>query len=44
MTTQSDPTAASAIADNRAGKAPWLPLIFIVLAQLQVLAGRAVGG
>src|SRR5215510_7260833 len=33
---QSDPTAASAVADKRATHAPWLPLIVIVLAQLQM--------
>jgi hypothetical protein len=36
MTTQPDPTAASAVGDNRATHAPWLPLIVIVLAQLQM--------
>jgi MFS family permease len=36
MTTQPDPTAASAVGDKRAARAPWLPLIVIVLAQLQM--------
>ncbi|MDK1374842.1 MFS transporter [Sinorhizobium sp. 6-117] len=36
MTTPSDPTADSAIAGQHAGRAPWLPLIVIVLAQLQM--------
>jgi MFS family permease len=37
MTTQSDPTAGPAVDDNkRAARAPWLPLIVIVLAQLQM--------
>ncbi len=35
MTTQPDPTV-SAVADGRATRAPWLPLIVIVLAQLQM--------
>lgn len=35
MTTQSDPTAASAV-DERTARAPWLPLIVIVVAQLQM--------
>ena len=36
MTTQSHPPAASAVGDERATRAPWLPLIVIVLAQLQM--------
>ncbi|MBO0846001.1 MAG: MFS transporter [Nocardioides sp.] len=36
MTTQPDPTATSAVGDERAGQAPWLPLVVIVLAQLQM--------
>jgi len=33
---QSDPTAGSAVDDERTSRAPWLPLIVIVLAQLQM--------
>src|SRR5215468_3810168 len=36
MTPQSDPTAASAVDDKRATHTPWLRLIVIVLAQLQM--------
>src|SRR5215813_13744970 len=36
MTTPPDLTADSAAADKRATRAPWLPLIVIVLAQLQL--------
>src|SRR5215475_10342244 len=36
MTTPPDLTADSAVGDKRATRAPWLPLIVIVLAQLQM--------
>src|SRR5262245_19249300 len=36
MTTPPDLTADSAVGDERATRAPWLPLIVIVLAQLQM--------
>src|SRR5215469_10443688 len=36
MTTQPDPAAASAVGDERRSRAPWFPLIVIVLAQLQL--------
>jgi MFS family permease len=36
MTTPPDPNAGSALSDERAGQAPWLPLVVIVLAQLQM--------
>jgi MFS family permease len=36
MTTQPDPTAASATGGTAASRAPWLPLVVIVLAQLQM--------
>ncbi|MBP1883603.1 MFS transporter [Sinorhizobium mexicanum] len=36
MTSAPDPTADPAIEDQHAGRAPWLPLIVIVLAQLQM--------
>src|SRR5262245_60763585 len=36
MTTQPDPTAASAVGVVRATRSSWLPLIIIVLAQLQM--------
>ena len=36
MTTQPDPAAASAVEDERRSRAPWFPLIVIVLAQLQL--------
>src|SRR5262245_40832332 len=36
MTTPPDLTADSAVGDERATQAPWLPLIIIVLAQLQM--------
>src|SRR5262245_11405388 len=36
MTTRPDPTAAAAVGDPNATRAPWLPLIVIVLAQLQM--------
>jgi len=36
MTTPADLAAHSAITDHRAAQAPWLPLVIIVLAQLQM--------
>jgi MFS family permease len=36
MTTQPDPAAASAIGDKPRSRAPWFPLVVIVLAQLQL--------
>jgi MFS family permease len=36
MTTQPDPTATSAAGDTPAPRSPWLPLVVIVLAQLQM--------
>src|SRR5215472_699427 len=36
MTTRPNPTAASAVGDKRLSRAPWFPLIVIVLAQLQM--------
>src|SRR5215510_5351881 len=36
MTTPPDLTADSAVGDERATRAPWFPLIVIVLAQLQM--------
>jgi predicted MFS family arabinose efflux permease len=36
MTTQPDPNAAAVVADKRCSRAPWFPLIVIVLAQLQM--------
>jgi hypothetical protein len=36
MTTQPDPAAAAAVEDERRSRAPWFPLIVIVLAQLQL--------
>jgi MFS family permease len=36
MTTRPDPTTAAAVGDNRGTKSPWLPLVVIVLAQLQM--------
>src|SRR5262245_4968205 len=36
MTTPTDPTPVSVAGDQRAAQAPWLPLLVIVLAQLQM--------
>ncbi len=36
MTTRPDPAFASAVGDHRGTKSPWLPLVVIVLAQLQM--------
>src|SRR5690348_2094072 len=37
--TQPDPTATSTLEDGRCSRAPWFPLIVIVLAQLQMATG-----
>jgi hypothetical protein len=37
MTTQPDPAAAPAAGDKPCARAPWFPLIVIVLAQLRAL-------
>jgi MFS family permease len=42
MTTQPDPTAASAVEDERCMRAPWFPLLVIVLAQLQMAVNISV--
>src|SRR5215471_2748826 len=42
MTTQPAPTATSAVGDKRPSRAPWFPLIVIVLAQLQMATNISV--